>query len=134
MGRVRFTIDLRFPNQEGLQSCHFKLVTALEAIARRSDLEYRYRVVHRAADVQLDSTLTQALCEASRQEHSDAVRLFSGAGHDSMKIAQVCPVAMLAVRCRNGLSHHPDEHASDEDCLLALRVLVRAVLDLDRKL
>ncbi len=33
-------------------------------------------------------------------------------------------IAMLFVRCRDGLSHHPDEYASPKDLAVALRVTV----------
>ncbi|MEO0509254.1 MAG: Zn-dependent hydrolase [Verrucomicrobiota bacterium] len=132
--RVSFTIDLRRPHQRGLELSHKALVDSLEAIARRSGLEYRYRVVHEAIDVGCDPDLSALLCRHSEKYQEAAIELFSGAGHDSMKIAQVCPVGVLAVRCRDGLSHHPDESASDEDCMLALRTMVDAVLDLDQTL
>ena len=119
--QVRFAVDLRRPHQRGLELSHHALVEALEAIARRSGLEYHYRVVHEAEDVGCDPDLSALLCEHSGKYQDGSLELFSGAGHDSMKIAQVCPVGVLAVRCRDGLSHHPDEYTSDEDCLLALR-------------
>ena len=107
--RVSFTIDLRRPEQLGLEASHRELVAALEAIAKRSGLLYTYRVVHEAPDVACDPDLSALLCRECEKHQATAVELFSGAGHDSMKIAQVCPVGVLAVRCRDGLSHHPDE-------------------------
>ena len=38
--------------------------------------------------------------------------------------ALAMPVAMLFVRCRGGLSHHPEEYAGPRDIAVALRVLV----------
>ncbi len=133
-GSVRFTIDLRYPNEAGLTQAHEQLSADLKAIALRSGLEFRYRVVHQAGNVSCDAALTDLLSGACEQEQGDALRIFSGAGHDSMKVAGVCPVGLLAVRCRKGLSHHPDEFASEEDCLMALRVMLKAVLALDRQL
>jgi len=49
-----------------------------------------------------------------------------------MKIANICPVGILAIRCRDGLSHHPDEFARDEDCLIALRTMLDAVFKIDQ--
>ncbi|PPU39793.1 allantoate amidohydrolase [Xanthomonas arboricola pv. populi] len=48
-------------------------------------------------------------------------RLVSGAGHDAMVMAALCPTAMLFVRCAGGISHHPAEHvdAADADVALA---------------
>jgi allantoate deiminase len=52
------------------------------------------------------------------------VTLASGAGHDGVVMATVAPVAMLSVRCRGGLSHHPDEYAAPKDLALALRTMI----------
>lgn len=41
--------------------------------------------------------------------------LMSGATHDASAMADLCPMAMLFVRCHDGVSHHPDEHADAED-------------------
>ena len=38
-----------------------------------------------------------------------------GAGHDGQAVARLCPIAMLFVRCRGGISHNPAEFASVED-------------------
>jgi len=133
-GRVRFSIDLRHPTASGLEVATAKLVQELETIAKRSIVNYHYQVVHQADDVEMDPELIDHLSESCLTEQESAIRMFSGAGHDSMKIAQVCPVGMLAVRCRAGLSHHPDEYASDEDCLAALRTMVDAVIKLDQSM
>ena len=34
------------------------------------------------------------------------------------------PIAMVFVRCRDGLSHHPDEYAAPQDLTVALRVVM----------
>jgi allantoate deiminase len=53
-----------------------------------------------------------------------SLSLVSGAGHDAVILAALTPVAMLFVRCRDGLSHHPDEHAAPKDLAVALRVVI----------
>ena len=60
------------------------------------------------------------------------VELHSGAGHDAGILAAAgVPSAMLFVRSLNGgVSHSPDEHSSDEDVLLAVDALERALRDL----
>ena len=52
-----------------------------------------------------------------------APRLPSGATHDASAMADLCPVAMLFLRCRGGLSHHPAEHAAPADMRLAIDTL-----------
>jgi acetylornithine deacetylase/succinyl-diaminopimelate desuccinylase-like protein len=59
----------------------------------------------------------------------DSPRLVSGAGHDAMILAAAgVPTAMLFVRSLNGgASHSPAELTSDEDIVLAVDVLTRAL-------
>ena len=51
-------------------------------------------------------------------------RLPSGAGHDALAIATLCPIAMLFVRCKGGISHHPAESITTRDADVAMRVLL----------
>ena len=47
----------------------------------------------------------------------------SGAGHDGVVLSKAMPIAMLFIRCRAGLSHHPDEHAEPGDIAIGINVL-----------
>lgn len=49
--------------------------------------------------------------------------LTSGAGHDALAMSEACPVGMLFVRCRDGVSHSPLERAEPPDVAFAARVL-----------
>jgi allantoate deiminase len=42
-------------------------------------------------------------------------------------MARLCPVAMLFVRCKGGISHNPAEHASIEDMGRAVAALIRFI-------
>ena len=41
----------------------------------------------------------------------------------SRALAAICPVAMLFARCKGGVSHHPDESASEADVQVTVTVL-----------
>jgi allantoate deiminase len=51
----------------------------------------------------------------------------SGATHDASAMADICPIALLFVRCRGGVSHRPDEFAAATDMDAAVQTLVGAV-------
>ena len=51
----------------------------------------------------------------------------SGAGHDGMAMIDIADVGMSFVRCRGGISHHPDEHVELADADAGARVLLRLV-------
>ena len=65
------------------------------------------------------SALERALIRCGHE----AFALPSGAGHDAMSFRNRMPLAMLFVRCRGGVSHRPDEFASEADIASALAVL-----------
>lgn len=56
----------------------------------------------------------------------------SGAGHDSVYASKRCPTSMIFVPSKNGVSHHPEEWTSPEDCALGAEVLCQSVLRYDR--
>ena len=51
----------------------------------------------------------------------------SGAGHDGMAMIDIADVGMVFVRCRGGISHHPDEHVELADADAGARVLLRVI-------
>ncbi len=68
--------------------------------------------------------MTDLLARSVKAVQGKNLSLVSGAGHDGVVLATLTPIAMLFVRCRHGLSHHPDEYASPKDLDVALRVTV----------
>jgi allantoate deiminase len=56
-------------------------------------------------------------------QQGEVVSLHSGAGHDAAAMAAIAPVTMLFVRCKGGISHHPDESASIKDVRIAIGVM-----------
>jgi len=74
--------------------------------------------------------LIEALESAAHSEGIDAPRLPSGATHDASAMADLGDIAMLFVRCRDGISHRPEEFASPEDMEAAIRITCAFLKDL----
>jgi allantoate deiminase len=73
----------------------------------------------------------EALAGAVSRRQLPVRMLPSGAGHDAMAMAPLCPIGMLFVRCRGGVSHNPAEDATADDIAVAIAVLVDAVRSYD---
>ncbi|HSU04562.1 MAG TPA: M20/M25/M40 family metallo-hydrolase [Acetobacteraceae bacterium] len=58
-------------------------------------------------------------------------RLPSGAGHDGLAMATLCPIAMLFLRCAGGISHNPAEAIDEADAGCAAVILADALLHID---
>ena len=84
-------------------------------IAAASGLTFDMDRTYLQRAVACDPVLTNTLAKAIADSKYPAVELPSGATHDASAMSDLCPIAMLFVRCKNGLSHHPDEYASAAD-------------------
>jgi len=129
-GRVDFTLDVRDVRDAKRRAACAKLHRLATSVARRRGLELHWEMVQETATAAMHPELTKVLQRASGAQ---IAALPSGAGHDAAVMTQVCPTAMLFVRCRGGVSHHPDESVKSADVAVALDVLVRAVLELARR-
>ncbi len=114
-GQVSFTIDIRAPSDPHRKLAVADIVRQIESIARRRKLELQVDVTHENRTVPCAPWLKDQVSEAIAGEGCRVFELPSGAGHDGMAMIEIADVAMLFVRCRGGISHHPDEHVELAD-------------------
>jgi len=58
----------------------------------------------------------------------------SGAGHDANLMATICPVAMLFVPNKDGISHAKEEYSTPEACVNGANALLQGIIELDGKI
>ena len=126
-GQVSFTIDLRAPTDIHRKKAVADIVRQIEAVAKRRNLLLQLDVTHENRTVPCAPWLTAQVAEAVAAEGYPVFELPSGAGHDGMAMIDIADVAMLFVRCRGGISHHPDEHVEIADVDAGARVLLRLI-------
>lgn len=127
-GRVVMECELRSLEEAPLEEAEGMLIERVRAgggAVRRSGAK---------ESVRCDPNLLRALDEVAGSFGVGARRMPSGAGHDAMSMATICPVAMLFVPSERGVSHAPGEHTSPEDCVLGARALLAALREVDRRL
>ena len=129
-GEVTLTLDIRGPNDQPLDALLSRLLASAQEIAARRHLQFSAEEFYRIAATACDSELQRVLSEAVQEVQGGAVSLPSGAGHDAIAIAERWPSAMLFVRCKGGISHHPAESVTTDDVALAIDAYSRAVLKL----
>ena len=129
-GEVSATLDVRHADDEIRAGAAEALRERADDIAtsRRVHLGWQTRLDN--ASVAVDPVLTAALERAVADRGISVLRLPSGAGHDGVAISDITGVAMLFVRCSNGVSHHPDERVDPADARVAVEVLADAIMDL----
>ncbi len=126
-GQAHFTIDLRAPTDAHRKRAVTDIVRQIEAIAKQRKLELQVDVTHENRTVPCAPWLKAQVAEAVAAEGYPVFDLPSGAGHDGMAMVDIADVGMIFVRCRGGISHHPDEHVDVADADAGARVLLRLI-------
>ena len=96
--------------------------SARDDVACRN-LDVAITLIHDLPASPCDPALMDLLDDATTAARQPIRRLVSGAGHDAMVMAALCPTAMLFIRCRGGISHNPAEHVDPADAEIALAVM-----------
>jgi allantoate deiminase len=126
-GQVSFTIDIRSASDAHRKLAVADVVRQIESIAKRRKLSLQVDVTHDNRTVPCAPWLKRQVADAIAGEGYRVFELPSGAGHDGMAMIDVADVAMVFVRCRGGISHHPDEHTDMSDADAGARVLLRLI-------
>jgi allantoate deiminase len=129
-GEVRFTLDVRAGEGARRDRAAEAMMAALHAVAGRRGLDLAVAQGHDLPASPCDPRLMDLLDAAMVAAGHDARRLVSGAGHDAMVMAGLCPTAMLFLRCRAGISHNPAEHVEPVDAEAAFRVMLGFIANL----
>jgi allantoate deiminase len=124
-----------FDIRSGSESARASLVEALKsgvrAVAERRHLGLTITSPREVATTPCHPHVQDQLAEAIRALGAEPVRLGSGAGHDGQAMGKLCPIGMLFVRCRGGISHNPMEYASPRDLGLAVAALIGFIARFD---
>lgn len=133
-GEVFFTVDLRHPEDAVLAQMDAAFRNAVADIATMDGLELTLEETWVSPAVHFDAGCIDAVRRAAVECGFSSRDLVSGAGHDSAYIARVAPTTMIFVPCAGGLSHNEAESATQADVAAGANVLLRAVLETDRRL
>jgi N-carbamoyl-L-amino-acid hydrolase len=118
-------VELRSPRAELLEWAEAGLRRAIDEAAASAMVGSEIRATERRSVRVFDAGLAElAEAEAAAMEQP-FIRLHCATAHDGSMMTLVCPAIVLTVPCRNGITHHPDEFAKDDDIVLGTEHLAR---------
>jgi allantoate deiminase len=129
-GEVRFSLDLRDIDEGVRDRVEARIMEGAEEVCLRRGVAPAVETLQRVAPAPSSDPVRGAAERACERLGIRVHELPSGAGHDGMQLADLCPIGMIFVRSREGISHNPDEWSSKEDCAAGAEVLYHTVLDL----
>lgn len=129
--RARLTGEFRSPELTGLQELQSQFETATREAAERHRTRSTVTWGHTDAPAIMDEQVSALAVRAASAAGHEAVRLYSGATHDSVEMSALAPSAMIFVPSREGRSHCPEEWTDLADIEQGIEVLTRTVLEVD---
>ena len=120
---VRMTAEFRSPDDPLREAAGQALHRFAENLASRTGMKIDILRSYAQPAQPCDERFRQILYSSIRLHGGTGLSLSSGATHDASAMADLCPIAMLFVRCLDGQSHTPEEFASSFDMARAVEVI-----------
>lgn len=108
--------------------CQFK--DRVEEICKLHGVTYKIQMTLDMHPVASDKRLLALYRKVAREKEIRCMDIVSFAAHDSMILDEICPVAMIFLRSKKGLSHCPEEWTEQEDMVKGTEILLGAALSL----
>lgn len=125
---VVFSVDLRHPDAAVLaeaaaavpEICHAAMENCMVTVTQTFG----------RAPCRFPDDIVQLVESSARKLGFEYLRMPSGAFHDALFVADICPTGMIFVPCENGISHNPAENSKPEDIAAGTRVLASVIAEL----
>jgi beta-ureidopropionase / N-carbamoyl-L-amino-acid hydrolase len=131
---ARMVIDARSEDRRLMEEFRRAVDAESAAAARAANVERgKLACLSDNLPAACDAHLQRVLGQCAQQLGLSSMSMASGAGHDMAFISQVAPAAMVFIPCKDGRSHTPEEWATSDAVAAGARVLLEAILQVDRE-
>ncbi|OAL40213.1 hypothetical protein AYO20_00633 [Fonsecaea nubica] len=134
--KVVFSVDLSHHSTEVRERMIADTCAEFARIAQANKCTVEIEDIWNSPAVQFHDDCISCVREAARNAagEENVREMMAGAGHDSVHTSDRCPTSMVFIPSKGGISHHPDEYSSPEQCALGAQVLLESVLRYDERL
>lgn len=126
-GEVSMILEVRSAVDETREHGGKTIISRMKEIAAGRSISFACSKTYSQPAVPCDGKLKSLLKEAVSSRQHYPIEIPSGATHDASAMADLCPMAMLFVRCHQGISHTPEEFAEEADMQAAVDSLVNFI-------
>lgn len=129
-GLVEGTLDIRSIREESKLLALKKIIKECKSICKHRGLICEFNNIMETPVTTCSSHYINVIESVLVNHGIKPIQIVSGAGHDAMVIANITEIGMIFVRCKNGLSHSPDEYVTPDDMKTGVSILLEVVLKL----
>ena len=123
-------IDLRDTDLSTRETARAQIERAVTEICERRGVRGTIETINADPPAACAETIVELILQKAQAGGAGSARMISRAYHDTLFMARVCPVGMIFIPCRGGVSHRPDEWASSEAIQRGVSVLAEVLAEL----
>jgi len=128
-GEVLVSIDFRHLEEDELSRMVAELEQVLDKLKTENGLELELKPTANFPALYFHDDCVRAVRSGAERLGVPHMDIVSGAGHDAIFMAEVCPTGMIFVPCEDGISHNEIENADPKDLEVGCNVLLHAMLE-----
>lgn len=128
-GQVRFSIDLRNATDALVDQQAAEVKALADRLAGETGMDIRIEQVSAYPAQRFDAGCVEAIAQAAQRLGLSHMPAVSGAGHDAVYTARLCPTGMIFIPCKDGISHNEVESATPEHVEAGANVLLQVMLE-----
>ncbi|WP_391117597.1 M20 family metallo-hydrolase [Psychrobacillus sp. L3] len=127
-GDVEMKIDIRSTSLPSRQRVLDYLNQTIANVKKNRQLDIESIEISSEEPVLLSKEINEVLKNICEEKNISNQIMQSGAGHDAMNMAKLCPVGLIFIPSIDGLSHHPNEYTPLDDVMIGIDILEEAIL------
>ena len=130
-GKVNTSLGLRDLDAAKVQLMFDRIQDEVRQIETSTGTKFEFKQVNASKPAPTDPRIRTVIDDAAKQLGLTTKSMPSGAGHDAQEIADLCPIGMIFIPSRDGISHSPREFSRPEDITNGANVLLQTLMKLD---
>ncbi|KQL35366.1 M20 family metallo-hydrolase [Psychrobacillus sp. FJAT-21963] len=127
-GDVEIKIDIRSTSVDSRQRVLTHLEETIKTVKQNRQLDIESIEISSEDPVLLSEEINDVLRNICEEKNFSNQIMQSGAGHDAMNMAKLCPTGLIFIPSLDGLSHHPNEYTPIDDIMIGIDLLEEVIL------
>jgi len=132
-GKVIMSLEIRDLSYQKILDLFKKIENKAMAIAASTGTKISFQQQNAIKPALTTKSIQDKIVQSAESLGLSYKHMQSGAGHDSQNMALICPMGMIFVPSKGGISHSPKEFTKPSDMANGANVLLQTILALDKE-
>ena len=128
-GYCELLVDIRGTHVQDRDSVFELLQEEISKVSEKRGLLIELQLISKDNPIVLPENMVNQIAETAHSLGYSYEIMPSGAGHDAMHMATLCPTGMIFVPSHLGISHNPLEFTDWKDIEAGIKVLQKVILE-----